>query len=141
MPLNKFFISYSLLAFFIFGACQGSAQDVTYSEDAPKIFLRDRPKGGHYVFPQALFIGQLTIKNGCVQLIAKGQSDSITPTWPDYVKLMRDEAGYFIKVKNKTLKFGKTYHFGGGHYDVMPGEPIQKTCKATSQWLVGGVDE
>ena len=138
MPPKKL-ITFSLMALSMLGACQGTAKDVTHSEDAPKIFLRDRPKGGHYIFLDALFIAELTIKNGCVQLIGKGQSESITPTWPDYVKLMQNEAGYFIKIKNKTLKFGKTYHFGGGHYDVMPGEPIQKSCKTASQWFVGDV--
>ena len=138
--LPKKIIPFSLLALSILGACQGTAQDVTHSEDAPKIFLRDKPKGGQYVFPEALLIGQLTIKNECVQLIGKGQSESITPTWPDYVKLMRDEAGYFIKVKNKTLKFGKTYHFGGAGNTLKTDSPIANQCGSKSIWFVGDVD-
>lgn len=129
----------ALIALWILGACQGPAQDITYSEEPPQIFLRETPKGGVYVFPDALFIGQLTIKNGCVQLIGKGQTESITPTWPDYVKLMRDEAGYFIKIKNKTLEFGKTYHFGGGHYDLKADNPIATQCSSKSIWYVGDI--
>lgn len=139
MRLNKFVISSSLLAFLILGACQGTAKDVTHSEDAPKIFLRDRPKGGQYVFRQALFIAELTIKNGCVQLVGKGQSESITPRWPDYIKLMQNEAGYFIKVKNKTLKFGKTYHFGGAGDNLKTDSPIANQCGSKSIWYVGDV--
>ena len=137
--LPKNLITFSLLALSMHGACQGTVQDVTDFEYAPKIFLRDRPKGGHYVFPQALFIAELTIKNGCVQLIGKGQSENITPTWPDYVKLMRDEAGYVIKVKNKTLEFGKTYHFGGAGDILKTDSPIANQCGSKSVWFVGDV--
>jgi len=136
----KQIVPFSIFALSILGARHGPAQDVTNSNETPQILLRETLKGGVYIFPEALFIGQLTIKNGCVQLIGKGQTESITPTWPDYVKLMRDEAGYVIKVKNKTLEFGKTYHFGGAGDILKTDSPIANQCGSKSIWFVGDVD-
>ena len=113
---------------------------MTGNEDTPIIFLRDKPNGGQYVFPQALIVAELRIEDGCVQLIQRNDSENpYTPSWPDYTRLMKTEDGYYIKIKKKRLKFGKTYHFGGGEYDVMPDTPMHKTCGSRYQWFVGDV--
>jgi len=121
-------------------ACNNTAIDVTGNEDVPKVFLREKPKGGQYVFPQALFVAKLTNINGCVQLIQNDKNAMpVTPSWPDYAQLMKTEEGYYIKIKNRRLYFGKTYDFGGGTYDVMPDTPMHKACGSTRQWFVGEV--
>jgi len=121
-------------------ACNDTAVDVTVNEDTPKIFLREKPKYGQYAFPEALFIAELTIINECVQLIQNDDnSNAYTPSWPDYTRLMKTKDGYYIKIKNKRLDFGKTYHFGGGVYDVMPGTPMHKACESKRLWFVGEV--
>ena len=121
-------------------ACTDAGVDVTGNEDTPKIFLREKPKGGRYIFPLALFVAELRIENGCVQLIqGHNTANHYTPSWPDYTRLIKTEDGYYIKIKNKRLKFGKTYDFGGGEYDVMPDTPMHKTCGSRYQWFVGDV--
>ena len=47
-------------------ACNDAGVDVTGNEDTPKIFLREKPRSGQYVFPEALFVAELRIVNGCV---------------------------------------------------------------------------
>ena len=121
-------------------ACTDAGVDVTGNEDTPIIFLRDKPNGGQYVFPEALFVAELMIINGCVQLIqGDDNSNAYTPSWPDYTRLMKTKDGYYLKIKNKRLKLGKTYDFGGGAYDVMPDMPMNKACGSTRQWFVGDV--
>ena len=119
-------------------ACTNAAVDVTGNKEVPKVFLRDKPKSGQYVFPEALFVAELRVVNGCVQLIqGDGTENPSTPSWPDYTRLMKTKDGYYIKIKNKRLDFGKTYHFRGGVYDVMPGTLMHKACGSTHQWFVG----
>jgi len=120
--------------------CSQSGIDVTGQENTPKIFLRDKPANGKYIFQEALFIGELTIINGCVQLIQKDTAKPMIPSWPDYTRLIKTEDRYYIQLKSKALNFGESYHFGGAGYDVMPDTPMQKACKTTHSWFVGDVN-
>ena len=119
--MNNFkLIFLSLLSLCGLPGCNEIHHDVTLRSNAPKIFLREKPKDGQYVFPEALFVAELRTVNGCVQLIQGDDTENpYTPSWPDYTQLMKTEDGYYIKIKKKRLKFGKTYDFGGGEYDVM----------------------
>ena len=122
-------------------ACTYDGIDVTDQENTPHIFLRDKPKNGEYVFPEALFIGKLTIIDSCVMLVQDSENAApLTPSWPDYAQLMKADKSYYIQLKNKRLEFGKTYNFGGGFYDVAPDTPMHEICGATSMWFVGNVE-
>lgn len=121
-------------------ACTDAGVDVTGNEDTPKIFLRDKPKGGRYIFRQALFVAELRIEDGCVQLIQRNDSENpYTPSWPAYTRLIETEDGYYIKIKKRRLDFGKTYDFGGSGHEVMPDTPMHKACGSVHQWVVGDV--
>jgi len=75
--MNNFkLIFLSLLSLCGLPGCNEIHHDVTLRSNAPKIFLREKPKDGYYII-----------------------------------------------IKKKRLKFGKTYDFGGGEYDVMPDTP------------------
>ena len=124
MTFNPIPKGFALVALGLTIGCSQSGIDVTGQEGAPKIFLRDKPKNDEYVFPEALFIGELTIINGCVQLIQKGTAKPMIPSWPDYTRLIKTEDRYYIQIKSKALNFGESYHFGGAGYDVMPDTPL-----------------
>ena len=105
--------------------------------DSPIMFHKAPPANGEYVFHEALMIGKLVIVDNCVQI--ENNSELITPVWPDYARLVQSGSKYKIKLKNKTLSFGKTYHFGGAGSDGRPIAEKYKICPANLFWGVGEV--
>jgi len=123
----------------LFG-CQPKDTPVdTTLTNSPIMFHKAPPPNGEYIFLEAVMSGKLVIVDNCVQI--ENGSALTTPVWPDYARLIKSGSQYKIELKNKTLSFGKTYHFGGAGSDGKPIAGKYKICPANLIWGVGEVEK